>query len=218
VRCGYGYGAQRWFLNRGPVMSRQMLQEHQFQRATQWLQAAGIAMQEQEPRLTVTGAARQAVAMRMTAEQKPFVAIGIGASEPSRQWGTAGFVELVRGLRAAGWNNLVLLGGPSEAAMAEEIQLASGSTRLIAAIGWPLAEVAALLADASFYVGNNTGVMNMAAAVGIPTYALFGTVPPFDHSRHIIAISSPKDPSAGDDGMKRIDPAGVLATIAANQR
>jgi len=27
--------------------------------------------------------------------------------------------------------------------------------------------------------------MNMAAAVGIPTYALFGTTPVFDHSRYI---------------------------------
>jgi ADP-heptose:LPS heptosyltransferase len=54
----------------------------------------------------------------------------------------------------------------------------------------------------------------MAAAVGIPTYALFGTTPVFDHSRHIIPIASPPDPAAGDDGMARITPEAVLAALA----
>ena len=74
--------------------------------------------------------------------------------------------------------------------------------------------LAALLAEAMFYVGNNTGVMNMAAAVGIPTYALFGTTPVFGHSRHIVPIASPPDKTAGDDGMARITPEAVLAAIA----
>jgi len=56
--------------------------------------------------------------------------------------------------------------------------------------------------------------MNMAAAVGIPTYALFGTTPAFDHSRHIVPISSPPDPAAGDDGMARITPEAVFAALA----
>ena len=213
TRCGYGYGAQRWFVNRGPVMSRSMLREHQFQRATQWLRAAGVAMIDEEPKLTIADAARRTVAARLAAVPRPFVAIGIGASEASRQWGAANFVALVRGLRAAGWNNLVLLGGPAEAGMAAEIAVEAPG--LHAAIGWRLDEAAALLAEAAFYVGNNTGVMNMAAAVGIPTYALFGTTPPFAHSRHIIPIASPHDASAGDDGMKRIEPAVVLAAISA---
>jgi hypothetical protein len=37
----------------------------------------------------------------------------------------------------------------------------------------------------------------------------------FDHSRHIIAIASPPDPAAGDDGMARISPEAVLAAISA---
>jgi heptosyltransferase-2 len=82
---------------------------------------------------------------------------------------------------------------------------------LMPALGWPLTETAALLAEAAFYVGNNTGVMNMAAAVGIPTYALFGTTPPFHHSRRIVPIVSP---SGGPiDGMERVTVAAVLDVI-----
>ena len=214
VRAGYGYGAQRWLLNRGPVMSRRMLRQHQFQRATAWLRAAGVVLAEAEPRLAISDAARKVVAARLEGVARPFVAIGIGASEPSRQWGAGGFAALVRGLRAMGWDRLVLLGGAAEAALAGEIQRLAGGGGITVAIGWRLDEVAALLAEATYYVGHNTGVMNMAAAVGILTYALFGTTPVFDHSRHIIPIASPPDAAAGDDGMARITPEGVLAVIA----
>jgi heptosyltransferase-2 len=214
LRAGYGYGAQRWLLNRGPVMSRRMLRQHQFQRATAWLRAAGVALAEAEPRLAISETARQVAAARLDGVARPFVAIGIGASEPSRQWGAAGFAALARGLRAMGWDRVVLLGGAAEAVLAAEIGRLAGQDGITVAIGWRLDEVAALLAAATFYVGNNTGVMNMAAAVGIPTYALFGTTPVFDHSQHIIPIASPADAAAGDDGMARITPAAVLAAIA----
>ena len=61
---------------------------------------------------------------------------------------------------------------------------------MVPALGWHLAETAALLAEASFYVGNDTGVMNMAAAVGTRAYALFGTTPALHHSPHIVPIVS----------------------------
>jgi heptosyltransferase-2 len=214
ARAGYGYGAQRWLLNRGPVQSRKMLRQHQFQRASAWLRAAGIEMSDPEPSLAIAEPARAVAEARLTGVARPFVAIGIGASEPSRQWGDAGFAALVRGLRATGWTSMVLLGGTAEAQLAAKIRRHTGEGGVTEAIGWPLDAVAAVLAEAAFYVGNNTGVMNMAAAVGIPTYALFGTTPAFDHSRHIIPITSPPDPAAGDDGMARITPEAVLAALA----
>jgi heptosyltransferase-2 len=218
ARAGYGYGAQRWLLNHGPVQSRKMLRQHQFQRASAWLRAAGIPLPEAEPSLAIAEPARATVAARLTGVARPFVAIGIGASESSRQWGAPGFAALLRGLRTMGWSSLVLLGGTAEAPFAAKIRRLAGDTDITEAIGWPLDAVAALLAEATFYVGNNTGVMNMAAAVGIPTYALFGTTPVFDHSRHIIPIASPPDSAAGDDGMARITPEAVLAAIAGGIR
>ena len=79
------------------------------------------------------------------------------------------------------------------------------------AIGWNLSEIAALFSLSRFYVGNDTGVMNMAAAVGIRTYALFGTTPPFHHSRQIVPIIS--DPGGPDDGMARVTVPMVLEAI-----
>jgi heptosyltransferase II len=216
-RQGYGIGAQRWFLNAPPYFTRSLLDAHQFQRATRFLQAAGIAMPESEPRMSVTAAARDIVLGRLSGVPRPFVAIGIGSSEASRQWGATRLAALVRVLLDADWPRVALLGGTEDASLLDEIQRAIGgdASRLVPVLGWPLTEAAALLAEAAFYVGNNTGVMNMAAAVGIRTYALFGTTPAFHHSRQIVPIASPA--GGPNDGMERVTVEAAVDAICADR-
>ena len=76
--------------------------------------------------------------------------------------------------------------------------------------------MAALLAQSAFYVGNDTGTANIAAAVGTRCFVLFGATPPFDHSARIVPIV----PASGVDrvhGMTRIAPEDAMRAIAAVQ-
>jgi heptosyltransferase-2 len=147
------------------------------------------------------------------------VAIGIGTSEPYKQWGAARFAALGQALLDTGWPTLALVGGPAEAELARQIagQLPARRSAIVEALGWPLAEIAALFAISGFYVGNDTGVMNMAAAVGIRTYALFGATPPFGHATTIVPIT-PRDGRINkSDGMARIELGTVIDTIKADR-
>jgi heptosyltransferase-2 len=214
-RRGYGWGRQRWFLNTGPFLPREVKKQHQHTRATRYLAAAGVPMATAEPRLTVAETTRAEAIVRLGAAgvRGAFVAIGIGGSEGLRQWGTERFGELVRELLDAGWPALVLLGGAEDLISATTIMNSLGErgARVRQALGWNLADVTGLLAAASFYVGNNTGVMNIAAAIGIRTYALFGTTPTFDHASQIVPVTSPD--IGVHDGMVRLELAPVLEAI-----
>ena len=214
-RYGYGYGIQRRFLNRPPYLPGKILRQHPFDQATAWLQAAHIPMAEAEPVLPVTDSAVESVRSRL-GSAAAHVAIGIGSSEPYKQWGAARFAALADALDARGLGNLVLVGGNAEALLAAEIQSRARATGITAAIGWDLAEIAALFSVSEFYVGNDTGVMNMAAAVGIRTYCLFGAVPPIHHSSRIVAIMPPGG-VAKPDGMARLLVEQVLAEIERGQ-
>jgi heptosyltransferase-2 len=218
-RHGYGYRGQRPFLNRPPYLPQAVLAAHPYQQATAYLRAAGIAVSDAEPRLPVAQAARDLVASRLTHHPAPMVAIGIGTSEPYKQWGAARFAMLAQALLDAGWQTLALVGGPAEADLAREIvgHLPSRQSRIMQAFGWPLAEIAALFAASGFYVGNDTGVMNMAAAVGIRTYALFGATPPFGHASTIVPITPPDGRIDKIDGMARIGIDTVIETITADR-
>ena len=212
ARLGYGYRLQRLALNRAPFLSAAALRRDAHEQATAWLAAAGIPLHDPEPLLAVDEQARRTVARWISAG--PLVAVGLGSSEPYKQWGSERFAALSAGLMAGGWSSLVLVGGHAETGLARDIvaRLGEQGQTMRLAIDWDLCELAALFAGSAFYVGNDTGVMNLAAAVGTTAYGLFGATPPLHHSRRIVAITPP----GGIDlqhGMARIVPAAVLAAI-----
>jgi heptosyltransferase-2 len=228
-RRGYGWGRQRWFLNTGPFLPHEIKKLHQHTRATRYLQSAGVPLPSAEPALTVPPATLTEAMLRLNdssgggdtpvglVASGRFVAIGIGSSETLRQWGTERFGALAQALLEAGWPMLVLIGGREDLTMATTILSALGnrSQQVRLALGWKLTDVMGVLSQAAFYVGNNTGAMNMAAATGTRTYALFGTTRPFDHASQIVPITAPD--LGMHDGMQRLTLTAVLNAIEADR-
>ncbi len=204
-RQGYGIGSQRWLLNRPPFLPETARKHHPYEQATAWLEAGGLALDEPEPRLAVLPAARAAARARLGVAGR-FAALGIATSDAWKQWGGPNFSVLARRLRDAGWT-IALVGGPAERAVAEAI-----AGPAVPVLGWNLRDVAAVLAEADFYVGNDTAALNIAAAVGTRAYGLFGATPVLHHSPNIIPIVPPGGLDK-DSGMERITVAAVLDAI-----
>ena len=74
----------------------------------------------------------------------------------------------------------------------------------------PLEQTAALLARCRAYIGNDTGVLNMAAALQVPAMGLFGGSAPLTHSHFICPVTPPP----GEMGMTAITVSHVLKTLA----
>ena len=212
-RHGYGIGMQRRVL-RGPFLPRPLWKGHPYDQATAWMEAAGIALERPDPVVHVGEADRLAAARRLGTGGAP-VALGIAASDDWKNWGAANFAALAAALLEAGWPGVVLVGGTAEQGMADAItaRLGARGAQVRLALGWRLRELAALLAGAEFYVGNDTAALNMAAAVGTRSYGLFGATVPLRHSPLIVPVLPP----GGLDrvhGMGGITSAAVLQAIA----
>jgi heptosyltransferase-3 len=106
--------------------------------------------------------------------------LGPTANWDGKVWPADRFVALSRALLAgplAGARVAVLAGpGAQERALAEPV-LAALPHAIDLAGGLSLTEAAACLAEASLFVGNDSGLMHLAAAVGAPTLGLFGPTP-----------------------------------------
>ncbi|HEY6433258.1 MAG TPA: glycosyltransferase family 9 protein [Acetobacteraceae bacterium] len=217
-RYGYGFATQRPFLNRAPFLPSASLTLHPYDQATAWLSAANIPLADPEPTLPISPRARRAVRERLGPVHGGLLLFGIGSSEPYKQWGADRFVALAVALAQAGWRRFALAGGVAETVLAAEIRTRLAEiAEITPAIAWTLPELAALAADSAFYVGNDTGVMNLAAAVGLRSYGLFGAVPPFHHASRIVPILPPDGRVSLHDGMARITPDAVLAAIRADR-
>ncbi len=128
------------------------------------------------PRLHV--AARwDAAARAWLAEQgvvRPFVVLGPGGTTVTKRWPAERFASAARDLVANHDRDVVVLGGPDEAGIAHQFR-GTGAVSAIAALDLPT--TAAIIARASAALMNDTSVMHMAVALGIPTVALFGGSP-----------------------------------------
>lgn len=215
-RYGYGYGLDRLFLNRPPYLPPATFTQHPHEQATDWVKAAGVPLEQTEPSLSISEERRAAARQKLRTRTETFVVFGIGTSEPYKQWGLERYAELADALIDAGCPRIVLAAGTAEIELADAIRQRAGD-RISIAIGWKLGELAALLAEAAYYVGNDTGVMNLAAAAGIRTYGLFGAVPPFHHSSAIVPILPPDGHPDKATGMARITTKAVLEAIRADR-
>ena len=99
------------------------------------------------------------------------VAVHPGSGSPTKNWPVERFVEIVRRLRAAGREAVAVLG---EADAAEAAVFARELPDLPVLTDLTLVELAGALAECGAFLGNDSGIAHLAAAVGLPTTALFG--------------------------------------------
>ena len=210
-RIGYGFGLQRLLLNAPVRLAENYRHDHPIVKADQLLVMMGVTKVEDEPKLSVSIEASRLIAARFGAIPEPWIALGIGSSEPVKQWGEAKFAELALALNRRKAGSLFIVGGAAERHLADAIigRVRCGGGIVIDAVGLPIEQTAALLARCRCYVGNDTGVLNMAASLQVPSLGLFGGSKPLRYSRFIYPIL----PVPADGGMQAISVDRVLVSL-----
>lgn len=110
---------------------------------------------------------------------RDWLAVCPSASLPFKTWPATNFAELVKKLVSPGGDmagaGVVILGGPGDEGYAKPILEALPDTGIIDLTGkLYLPDVAAVVERARLFIGNDSGVMHISAAMGTPTLGLFG--------------------------------------------
>lgn len=99
------------------------------------------------------------------------VAVAPGSRWPSKRWD--GFEAVCAGLATRG-HRIVLVGDGADRAVTRSIAQRVGDGAIDLAGGLPLVDTAAHIARCRLFLGNDSGLMHLAEAVGVPVVALFG--------------------------------------------
>lgn len=105
--------------------------------------------------------------------RSPIALIHPTAAFATKQWSTANFINTARFLFEKGFQ-VVAVAAKEETSVLEELSKASGET-IITFNDLTLPEVTALASKASLFVGNDSGIAHIAAAVQTPTVVVFGS-------------------------------------------
>ena len=128
-------------------------------------------------RLAVTHAASASVARRLrdagVEEGSAFALIHPAAAFDTKTWAAEKFARVVEHLAACGIS-AVAVAAPGEEKIIREVRAHSSAT-LVGFADLALPELTALAARASLFVGNDSGVAHIAAAVRVPQVVVFGS-------------------------------------------
>lgn len=130
------------------------------------------------PELDVPDELREAARARLArlgVDGRP-AALHAGSGSPRKNWPLDGFRRVAESLRPA-WPLAWIL-GEADAAIADAVRSLAGERGDAVLEGLALVEIAAVLSICGVYIGNDSGISHIAAAVGVPTLALFGPTDP----------------------------------------
>ena len=114
------------------------------------------------------GLSREAIAQT---SGEPYGILFHATARPEKEWPEASWIALGRALAARGGSLLLPWGTQAERARSTRMTAALSNAR--APERQPLDRMAALIAGARFVIGVDTGLIHLAAALGVPLVAIF---------------------------------------------
>jgi heptosyltransferase-2 len=189
-RWGYGgntaEGLIRRFLLEPSIKDRRRRDRHQVEDYANLLAAMQVAAPSHWiPQLQLSDAqlheGRELVARAgLDGDRQPLIGLFPGAEfGPSKRWPWRRFAELAQQTRKrVPGCQLSILAGPKELWIAVRVHEESGKIHPVVGPDLDLGRLAAFISHLDLLVTNDSGPMHVAAALGVPTLAIFGPTDP----------------------------------------
>lgn len=182
----FGYRGDGRGLLLDPAIARPRGRRPQIEDYAELLAAMGVAPPESwVPRLALSDELRERGRERLARGHidlaaGPVVGLFPGAEwGPSKRWPWRRFAELAVELRRRSPGvQPVIVAGPKELWLAVRVHEESGKRHPVVGPDLDLAALAGVVAHFDLLVTNDSGPMHLAAALGVPTVALFGPTDP----------------------------------------
>jgi heptosyltransferase-2 len=201
VRTGYVGEMRHWLLSDARRLDKEQLPQLAERYAALALpRGEALELPLPGPFLRIEETARRATLERLGLDRaRPAAALCPGAEYgPAKRWPARYYAELAQGFAARGFS-VWLVGSANDRAIGEEIaQAATGICRNLCG-ETSLSEAIDVLASSAVVVSNDSGLMHVAAALGRPLVALYGSsspayTPPLSRSAQVLKLDLPCSP------------------------
>jgi lipopolysaccharide heptosyltransferase II len=176
LRVGFrAAGRQACFSLRGP---RADARRHIVDLNRALLDSLGVPAKALHPALYVSAEERGAAQTRLSAlgAAAPRVAVHPGGYFPSQRWSPESYAALIATLTERTGAACIVLSGPGERVLADRINAATPDALVTGEV--TVREMMALISTCDLFVGNNSGPLHVAAALGVPTVSIMGPSDP----------------------------------------
>jgi len=173
----YQYARLHNYLSPSPSLLWERDKTHSVEQQLALLGWTGIPVSDRPPtQLAVTEQSAAAIGSRLESAglvDAPFAVIHPAAAFATKQWAAEHFGRVATELGGQGLP-IVAIATPSETHLVDELKRKT-SAPVLALTDLSLPEVTALMARARLFIGNDSGIAHIAAAVKAPSVVIFGS-------------------------------------------
>lgn len=176
LRAGFRGGGREVFFNlRAPHSNRR---RHVVDRNRDLLDVFGVRPFAQHPKLVVTSEEADRARSRLAAlgSAAPRIAVHPGGHYPSQRWSPECYADVITLLTGGSGAACIVLSGPGEESEARRICASTPDALTTGPL--TVREMMAVLAVCDLFVGNNSGPLHIAGALGVPTVSVMGPTDP----------------------------------------
>lgn len=150
----------------GPHRPDEALHMHAADQLLRPLESLGIRDADPQPRLTL--------AVRADRVQGDWLALHPGSGSGQKNWLEPKWVELLQHLATKTKWNFLLIGGDAEGLRCQRLAAVLPPVRAAIAQELPLVELAQQMKSCAAFIGHDSGITHLAAALDMPGIALWG--------------------------------------------
>src|SRR5882724_1637564 len=129
------------------------------------------------------------------------VVVHPGSGSAAKRWPVENFVTLIETLESQPGVRTVIVAGYAETDVLARLRSLIHTATPLVAENWPLLPTAALIAQATVFVGHDSGLTHLAAALRRPTVAIFGPTDPDiwkPRGEHVTVVPTMRAHNGGD--------------------
>jgi lipopolysaccharide heptosyltransferase II len=183
VRMGYATDGRRLLLTHPVSVAAETRNKHQVHYYLDMLKALGMKSAGDTPRLYPDKADKAEAVNLLKAhgiyKGGPLVGVNPGAQYGvAKKWYPERFGEVADRLISSHGARIIIFGGPGDVSVAAAVQASMAGDALNIAGKTTLGGLMALAGMCRLFITNDTGAMHVAAALGVPTLAVFGSTDP----------------------------------------
>jgi heptosyltransferase-2 len=181
-RVGYSTDGRRFFLSH-PVTQGETRPGHQVEYYLDLLRGMGWGAKTQDPLLYVDekdlGSVQSLLSSKGIGTHDLLVGLSPGAIfGPAKRWPAERFAMIGDWAIERWRGHVVLMGSPGEQAICSAVEKSLHHAALNLCGQTTLGEAMAVISQCDMFVTNDSGLMHVAAALDVPTLAIFGSTDP----------------------------------------
>jgi|TARA_B110000093_G_scaffold134905_1_gene144458 heptosyltransferase-2 len=187
---GFGASNQSLWITNKNYLSKRDLKIHYIERSIKFFNLIKKPINYEFTNINVSTDLTNTLKKKLKINEEKIITYGIDSSEMWRSWPKEYFAELI--LRIDKDDNFkhILIAGPQNSELAEDIIKKINLRNVFNYSHLKIKNIMPILKITNIYIGNDSGILNLSAAIGTKSIGIFSATKSFNYSDNIIPVIS----------------------------